>query len=115
MITSVWKAQQHIRQYGAVVSRFDVHSDFESFFADRRNAQAVYRPGASAYFQYYHAITLVGYDSEQQYWLAKNSYGSTWGDTGLFKVAYGVCAILAADKGEAYGIVWTPSSVPDAR
>ncbi|WIA42770.1 hypothetical protein OEZ86_008710 [Tetradesmus obliquus] len=115
MITSVWKAQQHIRQYGAIVSRFDVYSDFESFYADKRNAQAVYRPSASAYFQYYHAITLVGYDNEQQYWLAKNSYGSDWGDKGLFKVAYGVCAILAADKGEAYGVVWTPSSVPDAR
>jgi hypothetical protein len=28
----------------------------------------------------------VGYDNVQQYWLAKNSYGSTWGDGGLFKV-----------------------------
>lgn len=112
-ITSVWKAQQHIRQYGAVVSRFDVYSDFDSFFASKSNAQAVYRPSASAYFQYYHAIVLVGYDNEQQYWLAKNSYGSDWGDDEFFKVAYGVCAILAADKGEAYGIVWKPNIVPE--
>jgi C1A family cysteine protease len=28
----------------------------------------------------------VGYDNVQQYWLAKNSYGNTWGDGGLFKV-----------------------------
>ncbi|WIA17476.1 hypothetical protein OEZ85_014315 [Tetradesmus obliquus] len=115
MITSVWKAQQHIRQHGAVVSRFDLYSDFRSFFADKRNAQAVYRPSPGAYFKEYHAITLVGYDNEQQYWLAKNSYGSDWADKGVFKVAFGVCAILAADKGEAYGVVWTPSSVPDAR
>lgn len=31
------------------------------------------------------------------------------------QVAFGVCAILAADRGEAYGIVWTPNSVPDAQ
>lgn len=30
------------------------------------------------------------------------------------QVAYGVCAILAADKGEAYGVMWTPSSLPGA-
>ncbi|KAF6264602.1 hypothetical protein COO60DRAFT_1698194 [Scenedesmus sp. NREL 46B-D3] len=107
-ITSMWKAQRHIRQYGSVVSRFDVYSD--SFFADRRNAQAVYRPSASAYFQYHHAITLVGYNNERQYWLAKNSYGSSWADFGLFKIAYGVSAVMATDKGEAYGVVWTPSS-----
>ncbi|KAF6245552.1 hypothetical protein COO60DRAFT_36762 [Scenedesmus sp. NREL 46B-D3] len=106
---------RHIRQHGAVVARFDVYSDFDSFFADKRNAQAVYRPSASAYFQFYHAITLVGYNNERQYWLVKNSCGSSWADNGLFKVAYGVCAIMAADKGEAFGIVWTPSSTPAAQ
>jgi hypothetical protein len=30
MITSVWRAQQHIRQYGAVVSRFDVSAVLDS-------------------------------------------------------------------------------------
>jgi hypothetical protein len=30
------------------------------------------------------------------------------------QVAFGVCAILAADKGEAYGVKWTPSSTLDA-
>ncbi|WIA42784.1 hypothetical protein OEZ86_008723 [Tetradesmus obliquus] len=114
MITSVWKAQQHIRQHGAVVSRFDVYSDFNSFFNDKRYAQAVYRPSANATFREYHAITLVGYDNEKQCWLAKNSHGSRGGNKGLFKVAFGVCAILAADKGEAYGIVWTTNSVPGA-
>lgn len=128
-----------------------VYSDFESFYADKRNAQAVYRPSPGAYFKEYHAITLVrsaatllnatrsqlclcilcsmlttstesvsvsvwhdhktehvlvtnpnhawhvhtwhsfccsqvGYDNEQQYWLAKNSYGSDWADKGVFKV-----------------------------
>jgi hypothetical protein len=33
----------------------------------------------------------VGYNNEQQYWLAKNSYGTSWGDWGLFKV--GACSM----------------------
>ncbi|KAF6250133.1 hypothetical protein COO60DRAFT_910410 [Scenedesmus sp. NREL 46B-D3] len=40
-INSMWEAQRHIRQYGAVVARFEVMSDFMAFFAEKRNAQAV--------------------------------------------------------------------------
>jgi hypothetical protein len=32
----------------------------------------------------------VGYNNEQQYWLAKNSYGSNWADKGLFKVCVSI-------------------------
>ncbi|KAF6254509.1 hypothetical protein COO60DRAFT_1540537 [Scenedesmus sp. NREL 46B-D3] len=109
-ITNIWEAQQHIRQYGAVVSRFDVMSDFIPFFADKQNAKAVYRPSASAQFDFGHAIALVGYNNQQRYWLAKNSYGTSWGDGGLFRVAYGACSVLTPRTGEAYGIIWTPIS-----
>jgi hypothetical protein len=64
-----------------------VYSDFKAFFADQRNAKTVYRPGATAQFQFAHAVTLVGYNNQQQYWLVKNSWGSGWGDGGLFKVS----------------------------
>jgi hypothetical protein len=63
-----------------------VMSDFRPFFADKRNAKAVYRPRAGARHEFSHAITLVGYNNQQQYWLAKNSYGSSWGDGGFFRV-----------------------------
>jgi hypothetical protein len=36
-----------------------VYSDFRAFFADSRNAQAVYRPSAGARFEIYHSIVLV--------------------------------------------------------
>jgi C1A family cysteine protease len=64
-----------------------VMSDFRAFFADKRNARAVYRPGPGARHEFAHAITLVGYNNQQQYWLAKNSYGSSWGDGGFFRVS----------------------------
>jgi len=42
-----------------------------------------------------HAVVLVGYDDGGGYWIAKNSWGSTWGPhgNGYFKIGYGECAI----------------------
>lgn len=36
-----------------------------------------------------HALLLVGYGEENgtEYWLAKNSYGETWGESGYIKIA----------------------------
>jgi len=35
-----------------------------------------------------HAITIVGYDSTQKYWIVKNSWGTEWGDRGYFKIKW---------------------------
>jgi len=51
-----------------------------------------------------HAITLVGYgnDGKTQYWIAKNSWSTGWGDQGYVKIkkdtsdGYGVCGIQMA-------------------
>jgi len=40
-----------------------------------------------------HVIALVGYDDADGYWIAKNSWGSGWGDGGFFKIGYGECNI----------------------
>jgi len=42
-----------------------------------------------------HAVVLVGYDDGGGYWIAKNSWGSTWGPhgNGYFKIGYGECYI----------------------
>jgi C1A family cysteine protease len=47
----------------------------------------VYKPSRNARFEFGHAIVLIGYDNEQGFWLAKNSYGSNWGDGGNFRVS----------------------------
>jgi C1A family cysteine protease len=62
--------------------------DFDSFFKDFSNVQAVYRPGKNAKPVFYHAVVLVGYNNDHNppYWVAKNSYGPGWGDDGFFKV-----------------------------
>merc|ERR1711998_388406 len=34
-----------------------------------------------------HSVLAVGYDTSSSYWLVKNSWGSTWGDSGYVKLS----------------------------
>lgn len=42
-----------------------------------------------------HAVSIVGYDTTGpvDYWIAKNSWGDTWGENGYFRIAMGECNI----------------------
>jgi len=35
-----------------------------------------------------HAVLLIGYDEPGQYFIAKNSWGTGWGEAGYFRIAY---------------------------
>jgi cathepsin L len=43
-----------------------------------------------------HSVLAVGYDTTSQYWLVKNSWGSSWGDNGYVKLSMSgdKCGIL---------------------
>jgi hypothetical protein len=40
-----------------------------------------------------HAVIIVGYNDAGGYWLVRNSWGTSWGDSGYFKLGYGECSI----------------------
>ena len=36
-----------------------------------------------------HNVEIIGYDNNQNYWIAKNSWGPWWGEHGFFRIAIG--------------------------
>jgi C1A family cysteine protease len=40
-----------------------------------------------------HAVVIIGYDDAGGYWIVKNSWGTGWGESGYFRIAYGECEI----------------------
>ena len=60
-----------------------------------------------------HVILLVGYNDEDEYWIAKNSWGTNWGNDGYFKIGYGECSITAyAPLGIDLSILNAPDPFP---
>jgi C1A family cysteine protease len=67
--------------YGPLVTTMAVYADF--FY---------YQAGVYSYtsgdFAGYHAIFIVGYDDANKYFIVKNSWGTGWGESGYFRIAY---------------------------
>ena len=72
---------------GPLVAAFDVYQDFYYTYTG-----GVYRYTWGSYVGG-HCITIVGYDATQSYWKCKNSWGSSWGESGYFKIGFGECDI----------------------
>ena len=79
-------AKQAIAEGGAVEVTFDVYQDF-SYYNDGvyRHTWGTLRGG--------HAVTIVGYNDAEEYWIIKNSWGTDWGESGWFRMGYGECGI----------------------
>jgi len=82
------KMKEHISRYGAVTGCYLVYADFYAY------RSGIYRH-VSGEPEGGHCVALVGYDDAEGYWLAKNSWGTGWGDGGYFKIAYGECDLEA--------------------
>jgi cathepsin C len=91
-------------QNGPFVVSFEIHDDFLNY------ASGVYhhtglKDQVNFHFDPFelvtHAVLLVGYgssDTEGDYWIAKNSWGTQWGSDGFFKIRRGTdeCHIESA-------------------
>jgi cathepsin B len=69
---------------GPVESAFTVYDDFPNY------KSGVYKRTSRSQLGG-HAIKIIGYGTEdgQDYWLVQNSWTTTWGDGGYFKIAAG--------------------------
>ena len=59
-----------------------------------------------------HAVCVIGYDDTQNCWICKNSWGTSWGENGFFKIAYGECGIGTAFPFYAVQMSSTPPNPP---
>ena len=85
-MTSTAQMKQWISTRGPLAACFVVYQDF---FAYRSGVYRHVSGGVAGG----HCVALIGYDDNLGCWIGKNSWGSGWGDSGYFKIAYGQCAI----------------------
>jgi len=83
---------------GPVVATFDVYEDFGGCAINHPDCgYSGYGGGiyhhTGGWLLGGHAVSLIGYDNAQQYWIAKNSWGSGWGENGYFRIGFGEVGI----------------------
>ncbi len=92
-LTSINAIKEWIADEGPVQACFTVYNDFYAYNS------GVYRKSSGADRVGGHCVCLIGYDDSQQCWIAKNSWGSGWGDNGYFRIGYGQCGIDSDEYG----------------
>jgi len=96
---SVTAIKNALVTYGPLVTMFQVYSDFTSY------KSGIYSYATGSYLGN-HVVLIVGYDDVGQYFIAKNSWGTGWGQAGYFNIAYSECG-NSVQFGE-YTIAYTP-------
>lgn len=91
-VSGLYNIKNALVNYGPLVTRFDVYSDFYSYTG------GIYEHTSGSY-QGGHAVCVVGYNDNPGYWICKNSWGKNWGLNGYFKIKYGEVGI---DEGMYY-------------
>lgn len=73
-------------EFGPLLATFKVYEDFSSY------TNGIYEHVWGSLVGG-HAVAIVGYNDEGEYWICKNSWGSSWGENGFFKIKYRECEI----------------------
>jgi len=74
-----------ISSYGPVSTWMAVYTDFYYY------KSGVYQPTTNSFLGY-HAVKVIGWGVDSyygNYWIAQNSWGTTWGDQGYFRIMAG--------------------------
>jgi hypothetical protein len=93
-------------QEGPLAATLMIHDNFMGY------TDGIYDAHGSSSTGNGHTVLLVGYDDVQQCWIAKNSWGTGWGEDGFFRVAYDDgCGFAAFTFACDYDPQWSPSVV----
>jgi len=109
-VTGATNIKNALINHGPLIVTFTVYTDFDDYWSNPDDWPN------DVYYHYYgterggHAVVLVGYNDNGQYWICKNSWGTSGGLNGYFKIKYGEVGI---DDG-AYYILYTPHLIVDA-
>jgi C1A family cysteine protease len=71
---------------GPLVTRMSVYDDFFHYAGGVYTQTSTNLVGG-------HCVCVVGYDDTSGCWICKNSWGTAWGESGFFRIAYGQCGI----------------------
>jgi hypothetical protein len=102
---TILNIKKEIYAKGPVVSAFSVYMDFFTFWNNKAsNTDEVYIADPTSGFDGGHAIVIVGWGTNSKginYWLIRNSWGTSGGDGGYFRMA---CSNQISDKTKWVGI-----------
>lgn len=79
---SIAEIKQILVNDGPVAAHMTVYSDFYNYDGGIYTHQSETVVGG-------HAVVIVGYNDSLGYWICKNSWGTSWGEDGWFKIAFG--------------------------
>jgi Papain family cysteine protease len=88
--TSVASIKSYLATVGPMSACFTIYEDF---FYNYVSGIYQYHPKTSGDIIGGHCVTIVGYDDADKCWIAKNSWGTGWGEDGYFRIAYGSAGI----------------------
>ena len=88
--TDITLIKQHIYKYGCAIAGFTIYQSFLDF-GNNYNGSIYIDRGTDLNEQPkgFHAICIIGWGTENgiNYWLCRNSWGTSWGTNGYFKFA----------------------------
>lgn len=85
-LTSLSEMKEWISTRGPLEACFTLYEDFYAYTG------GIYRHVSGEPVDG-HCVCCVGYNDTEQYWIMKNSWGTTFGENGYFRIAYGECGI----------------------
>ena len=94
-----------LHNYGPVVSGIDLYQDFVNLAFYKENCpEYIYRYDGNSDDKGGHALTIVGYGlkDDRYYWIAQNSWGSSFCDRGFIKIEFGQVGIEQVSFVEPY-------------